>query len=91
MGFALYHEAAAVQRLQARYRALLAQGERSVWAAVTRAALESLGGQATLPAIYREVQGNRPTSNRYWQAKVRQQLQRIAYRVGPGCWAVSPA
>ncbi|WP_268597968.1 hypothetical protein, partial [Escherichia coli] len=48
VGFALYHEAAAVARLQLRYRALLAQGERSVWAAVTRAAVEALGGEASL-------------------------------------------
>lgn len=88
VGFALYHEAAAIARLQDRYRLLLAQGERSVWVAVTRAALETLGGAATLPEIYREVQGHRPTTNRYWQEKVRQVLQRIAYRVGPGRWAI---
>jgi site-specific DNA-methyltransferase (adenine-specific) len=91
VGFALYHEAAAVARLQARYRALLAQGERSVWAAVTRAAMEALGGTATLPQIYREVEGSRPTTNRYWQEKVRQTLQRIAYRTAPGTWAIRQA
>lgn len=90
-GFALYHEVAAVTRLQRRYRALLAQGERSAWAAVTRAALESLGGQGTLRDIYREIEGARPTSNRFWQPKVRQQLQRIAYRVGPGIWSLPRA
>lgn len=90
VGFALYHEAATVMRLQKRYRALLAQGERSAWAAVTRAALEALGGAASLPDIYREIEGNRPTSNRYWKEKVRQQLQRIAYRTGPARWAVHP-
>jgi hypothetical protein len=89
VGFALYHEAAAVQRLQARYRALLAQGERSAWAAVTRAAMEQLGGTAALDELYREIEGSRPTTNRYWQAKVRQTLQRIAYRVGPGRWSIS--
>lgn len=89
VGFALYHEAAAVQRLQARYRALLAQGERSAWAAVTRAAMEQLGGAATLDELYREVEGHRPTTNRFWQAKVRQTVQRIGYRVGPGRWAIT--
>lgn len=86
--FALYHEAAASVRLQDRCRLLLAQGERSVWGAVTRAALEALGGAASLAEIYREVQGHRPTTNRYWQEKVRQVLQRIAYRIGPGRWAI---
>ena len=88
VNFALYHELAAVNRLRARYRALLAEGERSVWAAVTRAALEALGGCASLASIYREIEGHRPTSNAFWQAKVRQTLQRIAVRVGAGRWAL---
>lgn len=88
VGFALYHELAAVNRLQARYRALLASGEGSVWAAVTRAALEALGGTADLQQLYREIEGHRPTSNAFWQAKVRQVLQRIATRVDAGVWAL---
>lgn len=91
VGFALYHEAAAVARLQARYRALLAEGEGSVWAAVTRAALEALGGRATLAALYREIEGARPTANRWWREKVRQQLQRLAVRVDAGTWALPEA
>lgn len=91
IGFTLYHETHAVTRLQRRYRALLAQGERSVWTAVTRAALEALGGTATLAELYREIEGHRPTSNRFWQEKVRQQVQRLAYRVGPGRWAIAPS
>ncbi|WP_242426572.1 class I SAM-dependent methyltransferase [Metallibacterium scheffleri] len=84
VGFALYGEANAVTCLKRRYRALLAGGERSVWAAVTRAALESLGGHAALGAIYAEIGGARPTPNDYWREKVRQTLQRIACRVAPG-------
>lgn len=89
VGFALYHELAAVNRLQARYRALLAEGEGSVWVAVVRAALEAVGGRADLQRLYREIEGHRPTTNAFWQAKVRQTLQRIAVRVGPGEWALS--
>lgn len=88
IGFALFHEKAAVDRLARRYRELLAEGERSVWAAVTVAALEALGGRADLTAIYGEVEGHRPTSNKFWQAKVRQTLQRVARRTGPGCWSL---
>lgn len=88
VNFALYHELAAVRRLQARYQQLLQEGEGSVWAAVTRAALETLGGAATLQQIYREVEGHRPTTNQFWQAKVRQTLQRIAERIGEGEWAL---
>lgn len=88
-GFALYHELAAVNRLQARYRALLAEGEGSVWAAVVRAGLEALGGRAHLQQLYREIEGHRPTDNAFWHAKVRQVVQRIATRVGEGEWQLS--
>lgn len=88
VGFALYHEAAAVERLARRYRALLAEGHRSVWAAVTRAALEELGGRASLQELYREIEGHRPTRNTFWQAKVRQVVQQIAERVDAGVWAL---
>lgn len=91
VGFALYHELAAVNRLQARYRALLQEGEGSLWAAVTRAALEALGGTATLQQLYLEIEGHRPTPNAFWQAKVRQTVQRIATRVGDGVWTLSVA
>lgn len=88
VNFALYHELAAVRRLQSRYQQLLQEGEGSAWAAVTRAALEALGGQATLQRLYREIEGHRPTTNQFWQAKVRQQLQRFAVRVADGEWAL---
>ena len=88
VNFALYHELAAVRRLQARYQQLLTDGEGSAWAAVTRAALEALGGRATLARIYAEIDGVRPTENRWWREKVRQQLQRLAVRVGAGEWAL---
>lgn len=88
VSFALYHEAVAVARMQARYRALLAAGERSAWRAVTAAALESLGGVATLPDLYAEIEGHQPTPNRWWREKVRQQLQGIAVRLDRGRWAL---
>jgi len=89
VNFALYHELHAVRRLQARYQELLKEGMGSVWAAVTHAALDTLGGQATLEQIYREVEGCRPTPNRWWREKVRQQLQRIGRRVGQAEWALN--
>lgn len=91
VGFALYHETAAVNALRRRYKALLAQGETSVWAAVTRAAMEALGGRASLSQLYQEIEGVRPTANRFWQAKIRQQVQRLCHRVGPGQWALPQA
>lgn len=91
VGFVLYHETAAVSALQRRYKALLAQGEGSVWSAVTRAAMEALGGTASLSALYREIEGVRPTDNAFWHAKIRQQVQRLCRRVGPGVWSLSDA
>lgn len=91
VNFALYYEQAAVRRLQARYRELLAAGEGSTWRAVTRAALEALGGRASLQAIYREVEGHRPSENRWWREKVRQMLQQIAVPAGPGEWQLEAA
>lgn len=86
VGFALYHELAAVNRLQRRYKELLAQGMGSVWEAVVRAGLEQLGGKASLEDLYREIEGHRPTSNAFWKPKVRQVVQKVAERVGPGVW-----
>lgn len=86
VGFALYHETHAVSRLRRRYKALLAEGQRSVWAAVTVAALEALGGEASLADLYREIDGAQPTPNPFWREKVRQQVQRVATRTGAGVW-----
>lgn len=86
VGFALYEETHDVKSLRSRYRAILASGERSVWAAVVRAALEVLGGEASVQGVYAEIQGHQPTENRFWQAKVRQTLQRIAKPCGTGRW-----
>ena len=91
VGFSLMHQRLAVQRLPRRYQELLAEGEGSTWVAITRAALEVLGGRATLADIYDEIQGHRPTENAFWKAKIRQTLQRIAVRVGAGTWALPDA
>ncbi|HEU0198564.1 MAG TPA: hypothetical protein VFQ88_15300 [Nevskiaceae bacterium] len=86
VGFTLYHETDAINGLARRYRKLLATGERSVWAAVVRAALECMGGEADLPSLYREIQGNRPTACAFWKEKIRQTLQRIAVSSQRGLW-----
>lgn len=91
VNFALYHEHVAVMRLQARYRELLERGEGSVWVAVVRAALESLGGTASLTELYREIEGHRPTTNEFWKPQVRKIVQMIARRVGEGVWQLPDA
>lgn len=88
VGFTLYHEVEAVRALRARYRALLESGERSPWAAVVMAALEVLGGEASLTELYNEIDGLRPTDNQFWKEKVRQTLQKRAVSRGNGRWAL---
>ncbi|KAF1702838.1 SAM-dependent methyltransferase [Pseudoxanthomonas kaohsiungensis] len=90
-GFALYEQVHQVSKLRARYRQLLAQGVRSTWAAVVQAALEQLGGRASLQELYHEIDGHRPTNNAFWHAKVRQTLQCIAYGHGNGVWELPGA
>lgn len=91
IGFSLYHETHAVSQLRKRYRALLQNGERSMWAAVVTAALEESGGTASLTQLYQRIANDRPTTNPWWRAKVRQTVQRVASRVGPAQWALPVA
>jgi site-specific DNA-methyltransferase (adenine-specific) len=88
VGFTLYHETDAVTSLRKRYRAMLDTGEKSVWAAVTLSAIEALGGEASLPEIYGEIEGNQPTETPFWREKVRQTLQRRAVQRTRGRWAL---
>ncbi len=90
VGFALYSEVGAAHSLPARYRLLLVQQNRPLWRGLVEAALRQLGGPARLEAIYAEIEGVRPTGNRFWREKVRQVLQRHFHRVGQGVWALAP-
>jgi len=86
----LYGETTAIQRLRDRYRAILAGGELSVWSAIVRAAMEQLGGRSDLPTLYREIEGHRLTTNKFWHAQIRKVIQRIGERVGHGVWQLKP-
>ncbi len=78
VGFALYGHTLAVEKMPAPYREALRASTGSMWRAVCRVALERLGGRATLPAIYLELERARPTPSRTWQAKIRQTLRLYA-------------
>jgi site-specific DNA-methyltransferase (adenine-specific) len=92
-GFSLYKEAAEIQKTAGWARAVLTAGvpRVPVWQGLVGAALERLGGKATLQAIYREIEPHRPETNRFWQAKVRQVLQDYHVRVSRGVWAKATA
>lgn len=75
VGFALYRETADVLEMSKPYRDLLSGVQGSLWRAVCTLALSRLGGVADLPAIYREIEGNRPTRTQFWREKVRQTLR----------------
>jgi hypothetical protein len=79
VGFALFAEERDRQCLGKPYRDLLSKATGSAWRAVCRLALERLGGAADLPAIYAELERNRPSRTEWWREKIRQTL-----RVYPG-------
>ncbi|MEX5747604.1 MULTISPECIES: TRM11 family methyltransferase [Massilia] len=84
IGFALYRETAAVHKLSGAYRDVLATVGGPVWPRVIRKALERLGGEADLQEIYREIEGTRPTSTRFW----REQIRKVIRTPASGCAAV---
>lgn len=78
VGLAMYAEEADKQDMAAPYRRLLAAQQGSAWRAVCKLALERLGGEAELPAIYAELERNRPSRTHWWREKVRQTLRHYA-------------
>lgn len=78
-GFFLYQETAAVSGLDQSARAGLESSSRtgSVWRLVVHQAFDAMKvDEAPLDALYRALEGKRPSSNAHFEAKVRQTLQR---------------
>lgn len=92
VGFALYEEEADRLGMARPYKELVAKGAR--WVDVCRLALERLGGEADLAAIYRELERNRPGRSRFWREKIRQTLRLYADQfraIGEGRYALEAA
>jgi hypothetical protein len=89
-GLLLFGESADVRRMARRYQLLLQQtpDRRGAWYGVLREALARLGGEADLPAIYREVAPRRPTPNQWWEERVRAELRRNFVAVGRGRYSL---
>lgn len=91
VGFALFPEAAAIRGLPERVRHILTHGRSPAWRDVVFDALRGHGGEATLDQLYRSIEGNRPTQNPHWRAKVRQVVHCYARRVGPATYRLPEA
>lgn len=66
--------------------------ERLTWRDVVHAAMEALGGRATLEGLYREVEGHAKTkTNPHWQDQIRKVLQKCSdfVNLSRGEWAFS--
>lgn len=60
---------------------------RSTWRQLVRFFLKECGGTATLEQLYELASGHpKALSNPNWKAKIRQQVQSEAVRVGPALW-----
>lgn len=59
------------------------------WREAVRVALESLGGEASLPAIYDMIAPERRAGRAHWQPKVRQILQLHFHSRGAGRWSLA--
>lgn len=92
-GLAMYEENAGVLSLPAQYRMRMVDAPRPLWRDVVEAALRQLGGEADLSEIYAEVEGRRPTGNRFWRPKIRQVLQvdDAFSQISRGRWALTQA
>lgn len=70
----------------------LRQSEKITWRDVVLAAVESLGGQATLSQLYKEIEGHKKCkTNNNWKEKIRQVVQSYKEfkRIGEGKYALA--
>lgn len=90
IGFALYSEAAALRSMRVQYRRVIESGRRPIWRTVVEMALQALGGEGTLAEIYEVVEDFRPTANRFWRDKIRQEAGANFLRVAEGRFRLAP-
>lgn len=90
-GFFLHAERDSLDALTKDMKSLFVGNESraTCWRDAVARALDACGGTATLPQIYRCLEGNRPTTNPWWREQVRKIAARHFHRVSPGCYAFS--
>ncbi|QAY80158.1 class I SAM-dependent methyltransferase [Sphingosinicella sp. BN140058] len=88
-GLLMFAETRDIEAMRPAFREALARP--GTWRETVSLALQSLGGQASLKAIYDAIAPERQTSP-HWRPKIRQTLQRGGFRaLGEGRWALAPA
>jgi site-specific DNA-methyltransferase (adenine-specific) len=82
-GLFLYPEMAAVKGFTREAKLILIHGRprTGAWRALVDAALDALGGQASLAQIYGFAEGRRPTTNPEWHAQIRKVVQHPRFYV----------
>lgn len=90
-GLFLHAELNAVKQFHQDFRQIFVgnRSRASVWGEAVEHALIALGGEAPLSAIYRVIEGNRPTPNPWWKEKIRQTLQLYFRRVDQGVYGLN--
>lgn len=84
-GIMLFAETRDIENMKPAIREALAQP--GTWRQAVASALQTLGGEASLSAIYEAVTPERRTST-HWRPKIRQTLQRGFEPRGDGRWAL---
>jgi site-specific DNA-methyltransferase (adenine-specific) len=89
-GFSLYRELDDVNGMP-KWASNELSTSKSPWKSLVTKAVAEMGGEASLSAIYDAIEPQRPTENKWWQAKVRQTLGRSGAfkRVGDSRWALA--
>lgn len=85
-GMMLFGEQRDVELMRPMMREALIRA--GTWREAVRLALEALGGEASLPAIYDMITPERQRVSRHWQPKVRQVLQLHHRPIERGRWAL---
>lgn len=89
----LYLETDAVNQIASKYKTLFVGNDSraSLWGELVEKALIELGGEADLQQIYGEIEGQRPTRNKFWREQIRKVVQKHYQRTGHGRYAMAVA
>lgn len=87
-GLMLFAETRDIENMRPAIREALVRA--GTWREAVRIALESLGGEASVKAIYDAISPERQSAN-HWREKIRQTLQRGFTPLGGGRWALPSA